>query len=317
MPITRRDFLLTSSAAAAGIVTSASVATSAAPPPDTPPALVFAHLTDMHLKPEGAGPEGLARCLRQVHAHPDKPEFILNGGDAIMSALGATEERTRTQWEFFHELMERENSLEMYNMIGNHDIWGWQRTRAGTTGDEPLYGKAWALKELNLERGYYNFQRGGWHFIVLDSVQERGGGAYLPVIDDAQFDWLVETIEATPEGMPVIIASHVPILSVTPFFFRDDVVENWQFRLSGALMHQDVQRLVHMLRDHDNVKLLISGHSHIVDSVVFEGKPYVCNGAVSGSWWHGPHRGCNPGYALMKLWPDGTFHREYIEYLDA
>jgi len=309
----RREFIAASAATGVMALAGSRVVSAETPPRDAEP-LVFAHLSDMHIRPTGAGPAGLARCLAHVHAHPAKPKFILNGGDIVMSLLGATEESAKGQWEALHAVLNEHNKLPMYHMLGNHDCWGWQRTRAGTTGDEPKYGKVWAQEELKLDELYYSFDDGGWRFIVLDSVQERGGEAYMPRLDDEQFDWLVETLDSTPAETPVIIASHVPILGVAPMFFYDDIVENYQFRVAGALMHQDVKRIAHMLRNYDNVKLCISGHVHIVDHVEFEGKVYLNNGAVSGSWWNGPHQNCPPGYALMKLWPSGAYEREYIVY---
>ncbi len=312
MTVSRRHFLVSSTVGAAAMA-APSLAESA-PATVAPPSVVFAHLTDMHIKPTGAGPEGLAKCLRHVQAHADKPTFILNGGDSIMSSLGAAEDSTRAQWDQFATIMKAGCTLPVYHMIGNHDCWGWQRSKAGTTGTEPLYGKRWAMQELGMEKTFYTKDIGGWRFVVLDSVQERGDGGYLPVIDDEQYAWLEATLQSTPTGMPVLIASHVPILSVTPFFFEDDIVQKYQFQVPGALMHQDVHKLVHLLRRFPQVKVCLSGHIHLVDDVVFEGKTYLCNGAVSGSWWHGDHKGCPPGYAIVKLWADGSFQREYVTF---
>lgn len=313
MQQSRRNFLVSSSALMLG----AGALGAATAAPTDEPSLVFAHLTDMHIKPTGGGPAGLPRCLAHAQAHPAKPKFILNGGDAIMSALGATAESTREQWAQYHALMKEHCQLPVRNVIGNHDCWGFQRSKAGTTGNEPLYGKAWAHQELQLESGYYTFDDGGWRFFILDSVQDRGDGGYLPVIDDEQFAWLEAGLAAMPREMPAILVSHVPILGVTPFFFVDDIVKNYQFNVIGALMHQDVHRIVKMLRSHPQVKLAISGHCHLVDSVVFEGITYMCNGAVSGSWWNGPYQNCPPGYAIVKLWRDGSFEREYVPYDEA
>lgn len=314
MQQSRRGFLVTSSmllgAGALGSVRADAPGTAA-------PSVVFAHLTDMHIKPSGAGPAGLPRCLAHAQAHAAKPTFIINGGDAIMSALGASEESTRDQWEQYHAIMKEHCRLPVRNVIGNHDCWGFQRSKAGTTGSEPLYGKAWARQEFQLESGHYTFDEGGWRFFVLDSVQDRGDGGYLPVIDDEQFAWLEAGLSAMPREMPAILVSHVPIIGVTPLFFKDDIVKNYQFNIPGALMHQDLQRIVKMLRNHPQVRLAISGHAHMVDHVVFEGITYLCNGAVSGSWWHGPYNNCPPGYAMMKLWRDGSFEREYVLYDEA
>jgi Icc protein len=312
MALSRRQFIAGSALGAAALMAQRGWSASGSSP--QAPSVTFAHLTDMHIKPTGAGPEGLVQCLRHVRAHPAKPTFIINGGDAIMSALGASEQSTRDQWIQFQSIIKAECPLPLWHVIGNHDCWGWQRTKAGTTGHEPLYGKNWPLKELGLECPYYTRDQGGWRFIILDSVQERGDGGYKPVLDEEQFQWLTRILASTAPTQPVILVSHVPILSITPLFFREDIVQNYQFQIPGALMHQDVQRIASLLRNHPQVKLCISGHSHLVDDVVFEGRTYLCNGAVSGSWWHGDHKGCPPGYALIQLWPDGSFRREYVTF---
>src|SRR5215204_6500604 len=47
----------------------------------------FAHLTDVHVYAGRSSAKGLAKAIKQVHDLPDKPAFILNGGDAILDAL--------------------------------------------------------------------------------------------------------------------------------------------------------------------------------------------------------------------------------------
>jgi 3',5'-cyclic AMP phosphodiesterase CpdA len=312
--LTRRHFLAGSAAAMGGILAGSGVASPTPAPADTAPSLTFAHLTDIHVKPTGAGPEGMARCLHHVQSHPAAPAFILQGGDAIMSSLGATAAATSAQWAVWRSVLAAENSLPLHHLIGNHDCWGWQRTKAGTTGREPLYGKKWAMQELGLDRPYGTFLAGGWRFILLDSVQERGGGAYMPRLDEEQLAWLEATLRETPLTTPILIASHVPILGVGALFFYDDIVKDYQFRVAGALMHQDLHALTDLIARHPNVRVCLSGHVHLVDHVVWRDTTYLCNGAVSGSWWHGDHKGCPPGYALMRLWPNGAFHREYVVY---
>ena len=39
-----------------------------------------------------------------------------------------------------------------------------------------------------------------WHFIFLDSVQENNGG-YIALLDDEQFTWLEQELEANKEKM--------------------------------------------------------------------------------------------------------------------
>ncbi len=316
--ITRRELLKTTGLVAAGAglagLAHPAAAASSAPSPNRQRVLRIGHLTDMHIRPTGRGPTGLVACLEHVQSLSDRPDIIFNGGDAIMSALGADKDSTRAQWEIWHKIMNENLELPMIHCIGNHDVWGWQRSRAGTTGDEPLYGKAWVKEELELESGFYSFDKAGWHFTVLDSVRERGGGAYQPLLEEDQIEWLKADLDAVPTETPILILSHVPVISVTPYFFYDDIVENYQFRVAGALMHQDVHRLRDLFANYPNIKVCLSGHVHLVDRVDYNGITYLCNGAVSGSWWHGRYQDCEPGYALVDLYDDGSFEREYIEY---
>lgn len=317
--ITRRD-LLKGAAVAAGAAalgtgcatagTSAQAGVAAA----KKPVLTIAHITDVHVKPEGKAPAGMRACLQDIRALPVQPDVIFNGGDAIMDALATSKERAETQWNLWWSILKDECTLPIEHCIGNHDIWGWQRTKAGTTGSEPLYGKVMALEQLQLEKPYRSFDRAGWHFIVLDSVQERGDEGYKPVLDEEQFEWLKGDLTATPLTTPICVLSHVPILSVTPFFFVDEVVKNYQFSLIGALMHQDTKRIKDLFLNHANVKVCISGHDHLLDRVDYNGVSYLCNGAVSGSWWGGRFKDCDPGYAILRLYADGSFENEYRTY---
>jgi 3',5'-cyclic AMP phosphodiesterase CpdA len=278
------------------------------------PVLTIAHLTDIHLRPEGKGPDGLRACLRHVHARHPLPDVIFQGGDCIMSALGATEERTRAQFDLWQRILAEECRLPIRHAIGNHDCWGWQRSRAGTTGNEPLYGKRWVLDIHGMDRGYYSFDQAGWHFVVIDSVRERGGEAYQPLLEEDQFEWLANDLAAVPTETPILIFSHVPIIGVGALFFYDNIVENYQFRVAGALMHQDMHRLKDLFFQHKNIKLCLSGHVHLLDRTEYNGIVYHCNGSVSGSWWHGTHKETPPGYAIVRLYADGTFDNEYVLY---
>ncbi len=66
---------------------------------------------------------GMAEALQ--HAQEQKVDFIINGGDAINDALGADKQKTQEQWNIFHSILKKENSLPIYHTIGNHDVWGW------------------------------------------------------------------------------------------------------------------------------------------------------------------------------------------------
>src|SRR5262249_26769263 len=211
---TRREVLKMGGVLTAGTVLgNLGARLSAGPSPRPRPAgavLRVAHLTDIHVRPDDRSARGLASCLRHVHSLDDRPDLILNGGDAIMDALGADEERARRQWEVWQRVLRDEGRVPIEHCVGNHDVWGWGRRHSKATGRDPLYGKRWAVDVFGLERSYRSFDRAGWHFAVLDSTHPHGAG-YQARLDDEQFEWLRTDLKGTLAATPVLVLSHIPI----------------------------------------------------------------------------------------------------------
>jgi 3',5'-cyclic AMP phosphodiesterase CpdA len=283
-----------------------------APKPDSKRVLRIAHLTDIHVQPERKAGEGLAACLKHVQSTKDKPDVIFTGGDLVMDSLGADEARVRAQWDVFTKVLHGECGLPVEHCIGNHDVWGLNKKDSKTTGNERLYGKKWILETLKLPNRYRSFDRAGWHMIVLDSTFPVENG-YTAKLDDEQFEWLQSDLQKVDPKTPVLLLSHIPILCAAAYF-DDDNEKSGDWVVPGAWMHIDARKFKNLFLKHPNVKLCLSGHIHLVDRVDYLGVTYLCNGAVCGGWWKGPYQECEPGYALVDLYADGTFERQYVNY---
>ncbi len=230
-----------------------------------------------------------------------------------MDALVQTHDRTALQWKIWRETLKAECSLPIRSCIGNHDLWGWDKQRSQTTGEEPQYGKQWAMDELELAERYYSYDQAGWHFVVLDSTHTDGGTGYTAKLDEEQFAWLEDDLRQTPSSTPILILSHIPIFAACPFFDGDnEKTGNWI--VPGAWMHIDARRIKNLFQRHPNVKVCLSGHIHLVDRVDYLGVTYYCNGAVCGGWWSGPCQEFNNGYGLVELFEDGSFNNQYVEF---
>lgn len=276
-------------------------------------ALRLAHLTDIHVRVGRGAAEGMTAALRHVHALDDKPDLILQGGDFIMDALAATEAKTKEQFDLARRIMKDECTIPVRHCIGNHDIWGYNLTKSATTGNEPLWGKQWALQEMELEKPYYSFDQAGWHIIVLDTVQPRGDGGYKAITDDEQFEWLTGDLAGTPATTPVLILSHIPIVSVGAMFFTEKTEQDGQWKIISVLMMLDARRYKNLFLKHPNVKLCLAGHIHLLDRIEYNGITYITTGAISGNWWGGPFQETAEGYGLVDLYSDGTFEYQYMK----
>jgi 3',5'-cyclic AMP phosphodiesterase CpdA len=324
--LTRRDVLRSTAAVAAGgVLAGLSPRTWAAPSgPQTgasagarPPqrrVLRVAHLTDIHVQPERRADQGMAACLKHVQEQKDRPDVIFTGGDLVMDSFEQSHSRTKLQWDLFTRILKDDCGLPLEHCLGNHDIWGWNRKKSETTGDEPQYGKKWAVELLGLPGMYRSIDRAGWHFVFLDSVSPDGDG-YVGKLDDAQFEWLAADLKGVREKTPVMVVSHIPILAACVLNDTESKAEKERaFKVSTSLMMSDSRRIRTLFANHPNVKLCLSGHIHQVDRVDFNGVTYLCDGAVSGAWWRGRNHECSEGYALIDLYDDGRFDHQYVTY---
>lgn len=300
MESTRRDFLRGSATTLIGACALAGCSRSF---------VRLAHFTDIHLYPLELAVGSLIKALHHVQSLPRRPDFIVQGGDAILDALDQPKEFVQNQWKLWHAIWQGECSLPVFQVLGNHDIYSWLNPKPDPSG------KRWALDEMKLERGYYGFDRGGWRFLVLDSNFATPGG-YEARLDPEQCRWLVQRLAETPIAMPVCVISHIPILSVCAYFDGENELRG-DWRLPGRLVHLDARALKGLFRRYPNVKLCLSGHIHLQDEVDYLGVKYLCNGSVSGDVWRGNYQEFDPCYVLVDFFADGSFRFERVAYLKA
>lgn len=269
----------------------------------------IAHITDVHMMPLIGAAKGLEKCLSHIQNLPSKPDLIINSGDAIMDAHRGGRGVAEKQWRLWNDVLTHSLSTPIIQSIGNHDIW--------CKNENPqsiIDGKKWALDELKEDKCYTSKDLGHWHLISLDSISPNQDGQwYTGKIDEEQMDWLKNELAHISLLKPVMIVSHIPILSACIFFDGKRFEKN-QWNVPGKWMHEDASELKDLFLKYPNVKLAISGHIHLLDRVEYNGVSYCCNGAVSGAWWSGDYQQTKPGYAIIDLYPDGSFTNTYTTY---
>lgn len=305
MGFSRRDLLAASGLAALGGLPFFSEAKA----PRRRRVLRIAHITDLHVQPERGAALGMERCLEHAQAH--KPDLIVMGGDQVMDNLGADRDRVKRQWDVYNSVLRANVSAPVVHTLGNHDVWGWNARDRFC--NEPGFGKAYALDRMRLSRSYDSFDRAGWHIVILDSVHRCARNGYVGKLGHDQFDWLADDLSKIPKNRPVLVVSHIPILSAGAFFHgQNERTGNWH--VPAAWMHIDARRIKELFAQFPNVQACISGHIHLVDRLEYEGVTYLSNGAGCGAWWGGDFQGVSPGYGLVDLYSDGTVENTYVEY---
>ncbi len=306
----RRAFLAATAALGAGLSLASAGETTASARKRS---LRVAHLTDIHVQPERGADQGMAACLARVQSLDPRPDLILMGGDSVFDVFEAKRPRAIELASLFTDTCKRHCNIPIRHAIGNHDIFGWSKA----TGSEaaPAHGKQYALDLFGMAKRYYSFDQSGWHFVVLDSVQP-GPDGYVAYCDEEQWEWLGKDLQSRPVGSPVLVLTHIPILSLTSITYgkprgREEIGKDTV--VSASSMHTDGDTL-HVLFRNSGVKLCLSGHQHLLDKCTADGVTYICDGAVSGAWWKGPLQGISEGFGVIDLYDDGSFEHSYVPY---
>ncbi|HMI03512.1 MAG TPA: metallophosphoesterase [Pedobacter sp.] len=301
----KRRFLIKAIGLATGAVMSGGLPALAAAPETQDDkkkklALRVAHITDVHIKAGENAPERFKNCLKHI-VSSHKPDFFLNGGDSINDASydNVVYDQVIQQWSIWDECLKQLDKYEIHSCIGNHDPW-WK----APSKDHEMYGKEYVVKRLKIPHRYYHFTKKNWHFIILDGNNSKIS------LDQEQYDWLEAELGKIPANEPVLLMSHYPILGTT------------QVLVGGG--YSDCKKLKDLFYKHkDKVRVCLSGHNHLSDHTEYNGVLYCCNGAMSGFWWGkgdaesagpGYYLETPPGYAMLKLYEDGTVENEYFPH---
>lgn len=98
---------------------------------------------------------------------------------------------------------------------------------------------------LNGENFYYYRDFEKTRLIVLDNTQQQDDGSWMTGgVGKAEMDWINEALKTDKK---VVVAMHVPIFPVT----------------QEAVVLPEYVELERILRNSENVKLVLSGHSHV------------------------------------------------------
>ena len=260
------------------VLTAASLHSSKLLAADETPRLRVGLVTDLHYADKApAGTRHYRETLTKLEEaarqfEKDEPGFIVELGDLIDAADSVETERR------YLATINREFSAICKNrhyVLGNHCV-------DTLTKDEFLGG-------VEQKKSHYSFDRGGFHFVVLDSCFRSDGQPYGRKnfvwtdanIPAAEIEWLQADLKSNDK--PVIVFTHQ----------RLDVSN-----AHGVKNNADVRNV---LEASGKVLTVFQGHSHHNDLKEIGGIHYCTLVAmVEGSGAE------NNGYSLMDITSDGT-----------
>ena len=284
-PTSRRQFLTL--LGATGLSAAISPSVFAAPSAES---FTFLFLTDAHIQSELNAAIGTDMAFKR--ARNLKADFAINGGDHVFDALAVPKQRALALFDLYGKT-EQDLGLKVHHTIGNHDVVG-VYPASGLAPTDPLYGKK--LFEDRLGKLFYSFDHKGHHFIVLDSIGITEDRAYEGRVDADQLKWLAADLAALPAKTPIIVSVHIPL--VTAFNSYVPVPSTPAPHHGLSVINSD--EVIRLFEGH-NVLGVLQGHTHINETVLWKGVPYITSGAVSGNWWRGTRLGTPEGFTVVTV----------------
>jgi len=219
------------------------------------------------------------------------PRFVVSTGDLVLESNDGDAESV-DRWMRFYRERTRATDLSFYDTIGNNEI-------AGSDNPEfepgqPGYGKA--LFRSHFGPTHYSFDRGGLHFIALDTH------ALLDVEDeDWRFKQLDPAVEAWLEsdlamhaGRPIVVLNHEPL--------GGDPEWSWLIRKLSLVDDEVTDGL-----ERAGVRWTLAGHLHVNGLLESGGTQHITTGAFSGMRWSFPSDVLARGYRLFQF-SDGELY---------
>ncbi len=115
-------------------------------------------------------------------------------------------------WSGWSEAV-KHNSLPVRSGIGNLGVWYAPKVQEASYQNIPVYGKQLVINQPGLPSAYDSFEQNGWKFIALDSINDYPDGRGS-ASGQYQMNRLALNLNRTPASLPVLIFSHVPMMTI-------------------------------------------------------------------------------------------------------
>jgi Icc protein len=229
--------------------------------------LTFIHASDTHISTASLPRTQRLRAL----VDSIRPGLLLITGDLIRDALRVSEAEATGYYDLF--VKERDAfRTPVYTVPGNHEVFGIERDTSKIPITHPLYGRVMYRKYLGPD--YYSFNRGGVHFVGLNTV-DIDDQRYYGHVDSVQLAWLERDLAQIPATMPVVTFDHIPFFTTFEMLngYSDRPPAPTLITVRGKTVFRhsvsNAREVLAVLRKRRHV-LALGGHMHGTERIEYE-----------------------------------------------
>ncbi|MFH0909510.1 MAG: metallophosphoesterase [bacterium] len=258
--------------------------------------------TDVHSRVEWKTPDALEMAAAAINDQAS--DLILCGGDVITDGFESSAEMVAPRWDAYLAMQGAINGT-IHTAIGNHDLVAAMPKDGSPASADP---RAIFREKLGIERTYRSFDAGGHHVIILDPIEVTGDELkYRGFIGQEQMDWLKTDLGKVDASAPVILLTHMPLLTA----FYEAVLGATEPAPRNRVVVNN--REVLALFEKHNLLLVLQGHLHVNEMIRWRDTTFITGGAVAGKWWRGNWHGTEEGFGVVTI-ENGRVDWQYIDY---
>lgn len=266
------------------------------------PRLRVVFYTDVHARTEWETPRALERAVAAINAQ--KPDLVIAGGDLITDGFQSAAATVEPRWDVYLN-MHRAIRAPLYPVLGNHDLVAALPEDGSPRSVEP---RSVFLHKFGLDRTFQAFDAGGYRFLILDSIQVTGDELkYEGRISPEQIEWLKEEVADLARERPVVLVTHVPLLTAFPAATKGAAEAAPRNRV--VVNNREV---LDLFRER-NLVLVLQGHLHVDEMLRWERTTFITGGAVCAKFWRGAWHDTEEGFGVVTL-GGNRVGWEYIDY---
>lgn len=235
----------------------------------------FIFMTDIHIQPERGAATAFEKAIEKANAL--NADFVMTGGDLVYDALRGNFERSDSLFRMYKNAVQR-FKMPVYHCIGNHELFGiYKESDVDSTHEDYKYG----MFERHLGKTYYSFDHKGWHFIVLNSIEEKDQ-RYIGLINAPQMEWLKEDLAKVNKTTPIVITLHIPLISTyNQIYPKNPITE-----VPNELWVYNRKEVLDLFKAY-NLRLVLQGHMHWLEDINIQNRTrFITGGSIAGrpSW---------------------------------
>jgi 3',5'-cyclic AMP phosphodiesterase CpdA len=253
----------------------------------------LAFYTDVHAHTDWNAPTAMARAAKAINA--EKADFVIAGGDLIYDGFEVAAAAAEPQWDLYIE-MQQAIRAPVEPILGNHDL---VAVRPDDGSDPIADPRSIFNEKFGLDRTWRVIDAAGYRFFLLDSVEISDDELmYHGGISEDQLGWLASELEGTDTDTPIVLATHLPLLSAIP-----QATKGSMFQLGASHLVVNNREVLELFVNH-NLLLVLQGHLHAEEILRWQGTTFITGGAICGNKWRGPRYGTPEGFGVLTLRPD-------------